>query len=275
MVDPVVQHQVYLLDDHEVVRRGLEHLLEGDGVRVIGSSGSAREAGRMVVVLQPHAAVLDDRLPDGFGTGVCNTVGLIDTSIHCVILTDEEGEGVLVESMLSGAWGCLAKGDSAVEHLRLVRLALSGHPAYSRDFESLGRPVRGDAPGSPESVLLSLTRQERRVAIHVAAGMTNRQIAHEMVLAEKTVKNTVSAILAKLDMARRTQLAVIIALALDEMGGRAAYLVAHGVLPDEDGTISRIIAGLMRSDPGGLRPTSADRLTQTLRLAEALVLRPS
>lgn len=101
---------VYLLEDHEVVRRGLRRLLESKGFTIVGESGSAREAARRIPAMHPDLAILDDDLPDGSGAGVCRDVVAADPSIRCLVLTGEAAEGVLIDAILAAAWGCLSTG---------------------------------------------------------------------------------------------------------------------------------------------------------------------
>ncbi|WP_427172183.1 response regulator [Arthrobacter sp. 92] len=203
--------RVYLLDDHEVVRRGLRLLLESNGLTIVGESGSAREAARRIPALRPDLAILDDDLPDGSGADVCRAMAVADPSIRCLLLTEASEESVLIESILAGAWGCLSKQDDSSEQFRLIRRALHGQTAYSSRFQpALLAPVPVHGPERARERLLSLTRQEMNVATGLGRGLTNRQIGHEMSLAEKTVKNLVSAVLMKLGMARRTQVAIYV-----------------------------------------------------------------
>lgn len=127
---------VYLLEDHEVVRRGLRRLLESKGFTIVGESGSAREAARRIPA-NPDLAILDDDLPDGSGAGVCRDVVAADPSIRCLVLTGEAAEGVLIDAILAGAWGCLSKQDNNSEQLRLISRALAGHTAFSRRFQDI------------------------------------------------------------------------------------------------------------------------------------------
>ena len=208
MPDPEVI-RVYLLDDHEVVRRGLRDLLETErDIVVVGESGSAREAIARIPALHPDVAVLDGRLPDGSGIDVCRDIRSVDPSIQALILTSYDDDDALFAAIMAGAAGYVLKqirGDDLIEAIRQVA---SGHslldPAVTRRV--LERVRRGSE--EPDE-LRSLTDQERKILSHIAEGMTNRQIAEAMFLAEKTVKNYVSSILAKLGLERRTQAAVL------------------------------------------------------------------
>jgi DNA-binding NarL/FixJ family response regulator len=201
--------RVFLLDDHEVVRRGLCGLLEAEGdIEVVGESGSAGEATRRIPALRPDVAILDARLPDGNGVDVCRDVRSVDPSIKGLILTSYEDDEALFAAIMAGASGYVLKqvrGNDLVDTVRRVAAGQSMlDPAVTqRVLERIRHPV--DEP--PE--LRSLTDQERRILGHIAEGLTNREIAGKMFLAEKTVKNYVSSLLAKLGLERRTQAAVL------------------------------------------------------------------
>lgn len=204
--------RIYLLDDHEIVRRGLRELLElEEDLAIVGESGSAEEAVRRIPALRPDVALLDARLPDGSGIEVCRQVRAVDSSIVGLILTSFDDEQALVAAVLAGAAGYLLKdihGQDLVDTIRRVARGerLIDHAAVGRVQASL-HPAAG--PSDPR--LRSLTPQERRILSLVAQGMTNRQIGAELFLAEKTVKNYITALLAKLGMERRTQAAVFAA----------------------------------------------------------------
>jgi len=201
--------RVFLLDDHEVVRTGLRDLLEHDGdIEVVGESGSAQEAIRRIPALRPDVAVLDARLPDGNGIDVCREVRSIDPSIHGLILTSYEDDEALFAAIMAGAAGYVLKQIRGTDLVDTVRRVAAGQstldPAVTqRVLERIRSGV--EAPNE----LKSLTGQERRILLHIAEGMTNREIAATMFLAEKTVKNYVSSLLAKLGLERRTQAAVL------------------------------------------------------------------
>jgi DNA-binding NarL/FixJ family response regulator len=201
--------RVYLLDDHEVVRRGLRDLLEREGdIEVVGESSSAEEAARRIPALRPHVAVLDARLPDGSGIDVCRDVRSVDPSIRALILTSYEDDEALFAAIMAGASGYVLKqvrGNDLVEAVRTVAVGQSLlDPAITQRV--LDRIRRG--PDQPAE-LAALTEQERKILELIAEGLTNRQIAGRMFLAEKTVKNYVSSLLSKLGLERRTQAAVL------------------------------------------------------------------
>ncbi|NES31762.1 response regulator [Micromonospora terminaliae] len=201
--------RVFLLDDHEVVRRGLADLLQSSGdIEVVGESGSAQEAARRIPALRPDVAILDARLPDGNGIDVCRDVRAVDSSIKGLILTSYEDDEALFAAIMAGAAGYVLKQIRGTDLVDAVRRVAAGQslldPAITtRVLERIRSGVE-----QPRE-LKSLTEQERRILEYVAEGLTNREIAGRMFLAEKTVKNYVSSVLAKLGLERRTQAAVL------------------------------------------------------------------
>jgi DNA-binding NarL/FixJ family response regulator len=200
--------RVYLLDDHEVVRRGLCDLLQRDGdIEVVGESGSAVEAQARIPALRPDVAVLDGRLPDGSGIEVCREIRSVDPSIAVLILTSYDDDDALFSAIMAGAAGYVLKqvrGSDLVDDVRRVAAGQSLlDPAVTQQV--LDRLRRGPVE---DQALAPLTEQEKKVLELIGHGMTNRQIAETIFLAEKTVKNYVSSLLAKLGMERRTQAAV-------------------------------------------------------------------
>jgi len=208
--------RVYLLDDHEVVRRGIRDLLEQEGdIEVVGESASAAEATRRIPALRPDVAVLDGRLPDGSGIDVCRDVRSVDPSIRALILTSYDDDEALFAAIMAGAAGYVLKQIRGNDLVETVRRVADGQslldPAVTQRV--LERIRRG--PEEPRE-LRNLTDQERRILEHIAEGLTNREIAERMFLAEKTVKNYVSSLLAKLGLERRTQAAVLAARLLGD-----------------------------------------------------------
>jgi len=200
--------KVFLLDDHEVVRRGLKDLLESDGdIEVVGESGSAAEATRRIPALRPDVAVLDARLPDGSGIDVCREIRSREPGTSALILTSYDDDEALFAAIMAGASGYVLKQIRGNDLVDAVRRVASGQslldPAVTQQV--LDRLRRGP---EVDDALAPLTEQERRLLELIGQGLTNRQIAEQMFLAEKTIKNYVSNLLAKLGLERRTQAAV-------------------------------------------------------------------
>ena len=201
--------RVFLLDDHEVVRRGLRDLLEAEGdIEIVGESGLAQEAAARIPALRPHVAVLDARLPDGSGIDVCRDVRSVDPSIKALILTSYDDDEALFAAILAGASGYVLKQIGSTDLVDTIRRVAAGQSLID---PALTARVLDRVRHGPEQheELASLTEQERKILALIAEGLTNRQIAERMFLAEKTVKNYVSSILAKLGLERRTQAAVL------------------------------------------------------------------
>jgi len=203
--DPV---RVFLLDDHEVVRRGLRDLLEAaGGLEVVGEAGTADEALRRIPPTRPDVAIVDVRLPDGNGVDVCREIRSAHPEVQCLILTSFSDDEALFQAIMAGAAGYLLKQIRGTDLVDAIRRVAEGQslldPAVTaRVLDRLRTPPADDER------LARLTDQERRILDLIAEGLTNRQIAQRIHLAEKTVKNYVSNLLAKLGMERRTQAAV-------------------------------------------------------------------
>jgi two-component system, NarL family, response regulator DevR len=200
--------RVFLLDDHEIVRQGLRALLESqDDIEVVGEAGTAAEARARIPPLRPDVAVLDVRLPDGDGVQVCREVRAGEPEIRCLMLTSFADDEALFEAIMAGASGYVLKQIKGTDILDAIRRVAAGESlldpdATRRVLERIRHPPEED------DRLATLTPQERRILELITDGLTNRQIAEAMFLAEKTVKNYVSNLLAKLGMKRRTQAAV-------------------------------------------------------------------
>lgn len=200
--------RVFLLDDHEVVRRGVRDLLEvEDDIEVVGEAGTAEEALTRIPVARPDVALLDVRLGDGSGIEVCRDIRSSHPEISCLMLTSFSDDEALVDSIMAGAAGYVLKqvrGSELVDNVRKVAAgqSLLDPMVTTRVLERLRR-----GPEEDEKVT-ALTPQERRILDLLAEGLTNRQIASELNLAEKTVKNYVSNLLTKMGMSRRTEAAV-------------------------------------------------------------------
>jgi DNA-binding NarL/FixJ family response regulator len=206
--------RVFLLDDHEIVRRGLRELLEAEGdIEVVGEAGTAEEALGRIPPTRPDVAVLDVLLPDGNGVEVCREIRSRYPEINCLMLTSFADDEALFNAIMAGAAGYVlkqVKGNDLVDGVRRVANgeSLLDPALTARVLERLRA-----APAPDE--LAALTGQERRILELIAEGLTNRQIGERMFLAEKTVKNYVSNVLAKLGMSRRSEAAAF-AARLDE-----------------------------------------------------------
>ena len=211
--------RVFLLDDHEVVRSGLRTLLDStDDCVVVGESGSAVEAARRIPAIRPDVVVVDVRLPDGSGIEVCRRVRSVDPTIAGLVLTSYDDEEAFTAAMLAGASAFLVKDVKAFGLVDAVRRVARGE--YLLDEERAERlRTSWRRHEHPDPRLATLTAQERRVLDHVAQGMTNRQIGESLNLAEKTVKNYITTVLAKLGMERRTQAAVYAATHDEDLAG--------------------------------------------------------
>jgi len=199
--------RVFLLDDHEIVRRGLRELLESAGLEVVGEASTAEEALRRVPAVSPDVAVLDVRLPDGDGVEVCRELRNRDPELPCLMLTSFSDDEALFDAIMAGASGYVLKqirGDDLVDAITRVAAgeSLLDPTATTRLLERIRRG------GPDDEKIAQLTDQERRILELLAEGLTNRQIADRMYLAEKTVKNYVSNLLTKMGMRRRTEAAV-------------------------------------------------------------------
>lgn len=199
--------RVFLLDDHQVVREGVRRLLEADqDLAVVGEADSAEEALAAIPASRPDVAVLDVRLPDGSGVDVCREIRSRHPEVACLILTSFADDEALAHAVLAGAAGYVLKQIQGNALVTAVRSVAAGHslipPATAERV--LAELHRADAEREEVS---RLTAREREILELIAQGKTNRQIGSELFLAEKTVKNYVSNLLAKLGMARRSEAA--------------------------------------------------------------------
>ncbi len=200
---------VFVVDDHEVVRRGLTDLLnQADGLTVIGAAATAAQAMARVPELHPDVAVLDVSLPDGNGVELCRELRSLLPDLRCLMLTSYTDEQAMMDAFLAGAAGFVIKDITGVDLVAAVRTVGSGHSLLDQRAATalLTRLRTGTAPPGP---LSDLTEQERAALELIGQGLTNRQIAERMFVAEKTVKNYVSRLLTKLGMTSRTQAAVL------------------------------------------------------------------
>jgi DNA-binding NarL/FixJ family response regulator len=203
--DPI---RVYLLDDHEIVRRGIKDLLEAEGdIVVVGESGLAQEAARRIPALRPDVAILDGRLPDGSGIAVCREIRSRAPDIAALILTSYDDDDALFSAIMAGAAGYILKQVGGTDFVDTVRRVAAGQSMLDPNVTAqvLERLRTGPAV---DPRIEQLTAQERRILDLIGEGKTNRQIAETMYLAEKTVKNYVSSMLAKLGLESRTQAAI-------------------------------------------------------------------
>jgi DNA-binding NarL/FixJ family response regulator len=198
---------VFLLDDHEVVRRGVRELLESEpDIKVVGEAGTAASALARIPALRPDVAVLDVRLPDGDGVSVCRDIRSSMPEVACLMLTSFSDDEALFDAIMAGAAGYVLKQIRGTDLVGAVRTVASGESMLDPEAASrVMRRMREQAQHADP--LAELTPQERRILELIGEGLTNRQIGERMYLAEKTVKNYVSALFAKLGMERRTQAA--------------------------------------------------------------------
>jgi len=200
--------RVFLVDDHEIVRRGIADLLSREeDLEVVGEASSVRSARGRIAALRPDVAVLDVKLPDGSGIDLCRDVRSANPSVKCLMLTAYDDNEASYAAVLAGAAGYVLKdiqGTNLIEGIRRVALGhtLMGHAVTRGVVEQLVAPV----VASPE---LNLTLREKQVLQLIAQGLTNREIGVELKLAEKTVKNYVSGLFAKLGVVRRTQAVIV------------------------------------------------------------------
>ena len=190
--------RVFLLDDHELVRRGLHELLslEGD-LEVVGEASTAAEALARIPAVRPDVAVLDVRLPDGNGVEVCRDIRSSLPDVHCLMLTSYSDDEAMVDALLAGAAGYVLKDIRGADLVGAVRRVAAGESLLDpKATERLLNRLRG-AEAEDDERLAQLTGQERRILDLIGQGLTNRQIGDQLHLAEKTVKNYVSSLLAE------------------------------------------------------------------------------
>ncbi len=199
--------RVFLLDDHEIVRLGVRELLEAQpDMRVIGEAGTAASALARIPALKPDVAVLDVRLPDGDGVSVCREIRSRMPETACLMLTSFGDDEALFDAVMAGAAGYVLKQIRGTDLVGAVRTVASGQSMLDPKAASQLMARLRDA-SQKRDPLEGLTAQERRILELIGEGLTNRQIGQRLFLAEKTVKNYVSALFQKLGMERRTQAA--------------------------------------------------------------------
>lgn len=216
--------RVFLVDDHEVVRRGVAALLSAeDDIEIAGEAGNAEQAMARIPAARPDVAVLDVRLPDGDGVSVCRELRSQMPDLACLMLTSYDDEDALFEAVMAGAAGYVLKQIHGSDLVGAVRTVATGQSLL--DPRSTARMLqRLRERQEKKDPLKGLTEQERHILELIGEGLTNRQIGERMFLAEKTVKNYISNLFAKLGMSRRTQAAALAAqLKADAAKPRASW----------------------------------------------------
>lgn len=212
--------RVFLLDDHEVVRRGVHDLLNDEpDITVVGEAATVEQALVRVPALRPDVAVLDVRLPDGDGVTVCRELRSRMPDLACLMLTSFDDEEALLDSIMAGASGYVLKQIRGSDLVSAVRTVAAGQSLLDPSATTrLMARLRGEQTREPEpDGLPGLTAREREILALIGEGLTNRQIGRRLYLAEKTVKNHISRLLAKLGVERRIQAAVIATQAQDRL----------------------------------------------------------
>ncbi|MFF5361978.1 response regulator [Streptomyces scabiei] len=212
--------RVFLLDDHEVVRRGVRDLLNDEpDISVTGEAGTVEQALVRVPALRPQVAVLDVRLPDGDGITVCRELRSRMPELACLMLTSFDDEEALLDSIMAGASGYVLKQIRGSDLVSAVRTVAAGQSLLdpSATARLMARLRQGPQEEREPEALPGLTGREREILALIGEGLTNRQIGQRLFLAEKTVKNHISRLLAKLGVERRVQAAVIATQAEDRL----------------------------------------------------------
>lgn len=200
--------RVFLLDDHELVRRGVAAMLAADdGIEIVGEASSVAEALARIPVATPDVAVLDVRLPDGSGIDVCREVRSTSPQVRCIMLTSLEDDRALFDAMAAGASAYLLKQLRGMDLAGAVRSVAAGHSLLD-PLVALRLADRYKDASSTDELVAVLTNQERRVMRLIGEGLSNCEIAAQLLLGENTVKNYVSNVLAKMEMHRRSQVVV-------------------------------------------------------------------
>ncbi|KIZ16153.1 response regulator [Streptomyces natalensis] len=205
--------RVFVLDDHEVVRRGVQDLLDAEpDIEVVGDAGTADHALARGPALRPDVAVLDVRLPDGDGISVCRELRSRMPGLGCLMLTSFDDDDALLDAIMAGAAGYVLKEIKGADLVTAVRTIASGRSMLDPATTArLMNSLRGEADDAePEAdALAELSPREREILGLIGEGLTNRQIGQRLYLSEKTVKNHISRLLAKLGVERRIQAAVM------------------------------------------------------------------
>ncbi|TDT42682.1 LuxR family two component transcriptional regulator [Streptomyces sp. BK208] len=220
LADRATAIRVFLLDDHEVVRRGVHDLLDDEpDITVVGEGATVQQALVRVPALRPDVAVLDVRLPDGDGVSVCRELRSSMPGLACLMLTSFDDEEALLDSIMAGAAGYVLKQIEGSDLVSAVRTVARGQSLLdpSATAKLMARLRGGEEQKEESEALPGLTERERDILALIGEGLTNRQIGQRLYLAEKTVKNHISRLLAKLGVERRIQAAVIATQAQDRM----------------------------------------------------------
>ena len=227
---------VFVLDDHELVRRGVQDLLAGEpDMTVVGEAATAAQALARVPALRPRVAVLDVRLPDGDGVGVCRELRSKLPELACLMLTSFDDEEALFDSIMAGASGFVLKQIRGSDLVAAVRTVAGGQSLLDPSAtKRLMARLRGEREAEREA-LPQLTEREREILVLIGEGLTNRQIGQRLYLAEKTVKNHISRLLAKLGVERRIQAAVVATQEHDRLARDERRIAEHGRIPDRPG----------------------------------------
>ncbi|MFJ3422591.1 MULTISPECIES: response regulator transcription factor [unclassified Streptomyces] len=208
--DPI---RVFLLDDHEVVRRGLSDLLDAEeDISVVGDAENVEHALVRAPAVRPHVAVLDVRLPDGDGITVCRELRDRMPELAVLMLTSFDDEDALLDAIMAGASGYVLKQIKGSDLVSAVRTVASGQSMLDPATTArLMRSLRAEPTQAPQMApeLASLSPREREILALIGDGLTNREIGKRLYLSEKTVKNHISRLLAKLGVQRRVQAAVL------------------------------------------------------------------
>ncbi len=210
--------RVFLVDDHEVVRVGVSALIDAEeDMEVVGEAGTVTDALRRIDMAKPDVALLDVRLPDGTGVELCRDIRSSHPEVACIMLTSHSDDEALFSSILAGASGYLLKGvkvDELIDAIRKVAngMSLLDSSVTNRVLDRLRTPGKDDEP------VMRLSKQEKKILELITDGKTNREIAEAMFLAEKTVKNYVSNLLAKLGMSHRSEAAAYGARLIERKG---------------------------------------------------------
>ncbi|TIC85960.1 response regulator transcription factor [Nocardioides sp. GY 10113] len=213
----VLPIRVYLVDDHEIVRRGIHSVLsEAEGIEVVGQTGSAGIALPEILDLRPDVVILDAQLSDGSGIDVCREMRAVDPNIRGMILTTHDDPDAISSAILAGASGYVLKRIEGASLVSGVRLVAGGHSLI--DPSVAARVVEQmEMQRKSLDIICELTPQQRRIFFLIAEGLTNRQIAEKLFLAEKTVKNHVTGLLSRLGLEHRTQ-AALLAVRIQDAG---------------------------------------------------------